>query len=432
MTLLPEEFREELRKLSFLSTGESSPNPPVSCLITDVDNARILAKGRTSPTGGPHAERNAYYEFVKNGFFKEPHNVWVTLEPCTHSGKTPPCLDLILEHKPKTLYYGRKDPNPLVRENEGLELCRRRGILVVAEPGLREIAEESLFGFVSRIERKKPSMILKTALSKEGFFSKRDKFPVHFSGNISNHLTSILRAKCDAVLVGPGTLFHDNPGLEFRIGENWPTDLKKIREKIFEEYDGLNIDHRFEAESGYRNAGAPHFLKNVLKYGIEPEILEIHRKFRKRYQPYRVFIIFEEKNVSEGWIEKQKEINEKNGSKKCVFLFKRGAFFEERTEERLRSLTEKEIYTFDPETLAEECFAFLSSIGVNLLLVEGGNLMYETFFPKMRENDLILKIQSPRSVSNGIKPLLITNAETLFWKVNVGEDIWEAHGCLRV
>ncbi|EMG01218.1 cytidine and deoxycytidylate deaminase zinc-binding region [Leptospira borgpetersenii str. 200701203] len=176
MTLLPEEFREELRKLSFLSTGESSPNPPVSCLITNVDNTRILAKGRTSPTGGPHAERNAYYEFVKNGFFKEPHNVWVTLEPCTHSGKTPPCLDLILEHKPKTLYYGRKDPNPLVRGNEGLELCRRRGILVVAEPGLREIAEESLFGFVSRIERKKPSMILKTALSKEGFFPKEISF----------------------------------------------------------------------------------------------------------------------------------------------------------------------------------------------------------------------------------------------------------------
>lgn len=416
MTPLPEKFREELRKLSFLSTGESSPNPPVSCLITDVDNTRILAKGRTSPTGGPHAERNAYYEFVKNGFSKTPHNVWVTLEPCTHSGKTPPCLDLILEHKPKTLYYGRTDPNPLVRENEGLALCRREGILVVAEPGLRQIAEESLFGFVSRIERKKPSMILKTALSKEGFFSSKDKFPIRFSGNISNHLTSILRAKCDAVLVGPGTLFHDNPGLEFRIGENWPTDLEGTADISYE-------NEKF---------GASNFLKNILKYGFNPEILEIHRKFRERYQPYRVFIIFEEGNIPKGWIEKQREINEKNSSKKCVFLFKRGAFFEERTKEQLRYLTEREIYTFDPETLAEECFAFLSSIGVNLLLVEGGNLMYETFSSKMQENDLILKIQSSRSVSNGIKPLLVTNAETLFWKANVGEDIWEAHGCLRV
>ncbi|EKR93279.1 cytidine and deoxycytidylate deaminase zinc-binding region [Leptospira santarosai str. CBC379] len=441
MTPLPEKFREELRKLSFLSTGESSPNPPVSCLISDVENTRILAKGRTSPTGGPHAERNAYDEFLKNGFLQKPHNVWVTLEPCTHSGKTPPCLDLILEHKPKTLYYGRKDPNPLVRENEGLELCRRAGILVVADPGLGEIAEESLFGFFSRIERKRPSMILKTALSKEGFFSPKDKFPIRFTGDITDHLTSILRAKCDAVLVGPGTLFRDNPGLEFRIREDvspWAESGADVLEFEYgtggtgtENFTGRNSGNT-DIPDGNGGFGASYFLKNVLQYGFEPEILGIHRKFRERYQPYRIFIIFEEWNIPDGWIEKQREINEKNGSKKCVFLLNQGAFFEERTKEQLRSLAEKEIYTFDPKTLAEECFAFLSSIGVNLLLVEGGNLMYETFSPKMRKNDLILKIQTTRSVSDGIRPSLTTNEKTLLWKANVGEDIWEAHGCLRV
>lgn len=66
------------------------------------------------------------------------------------------------------------------------------------------------------------------------------------------------------------------------------------------------------------------------------------------------------------------------------------------------------------------------------MLVEGGNLMYETFSPKMRKNDLILKIQTTRSVSDGIRPSLTTNEKTLLWKANVGEDIWEAHGCLRV
>ncbi|WP_061249319.1 bifunctional diaminohydroxyphosphoribosylaminopyrimidine deaminase/5-amino-6-(5-phosphoribosylamino)uracil reductase RibD [Leptospira alstonii] len=450
MALLPETFREELRKLSFLSTGESSPNPPVSCLITDVENVRILAKGRTSPTGGPHAERNAYYEFIKKGFseekpFQEPHNVWVTLEPCTHHGKTPPCLDLILEHKPKTLYYGWKDLHPLVREIDGLELCQRAGIGVVSDPDLREIAEESLFGFFSRIEKKRPSVILKTAVSKEGFFSSKDKSPIRLSGNTSDHLTSVLRAKCDAVLVGPGTLFRDNPGLEFRIGENLPTKRaggESRTEKIFgDESNFKDVSRSLESESRnvpnsnegfFLQSGISRFLKNILKYGFDPEISEIHRKFRDRYQPYRIFIIFEEKNIPKGWIEKQKAINDKNGSKKCVFLVKRGEFFAERTKELLESLTEKEIYTFDPDTLADECFAVLDSIGVNLLLVEGGNLMYDTFSPKMRENDLILKIQSSRSISDGIKPSLITNAETLIWKTNVGEDIWEAHGCLRV
>ncbi|EMY77169.1 cytidine and deoxycytidylate deaminase zinc-binding region [Leptospira weilii serovar Ranarum str. ICFT] len=444
MAPLPETFREELRKLSFLSTGESSPNPPVSCIITDVENSKILAKGRTSPIGGPHAERNAYYEFIKKGFseekpFKEPHNVWVTLEPCTHHGKTPPCLDLILEHKPKTLYYGWKDPNPLVREINGLERCQKAGIRVVSDPDLKEIAEESLFGFVSRIEKKRPSVILKTAVSKEGFFSSRDKSPIRLSGNTSDHLTSVLRAKCDAVLVGPGTLFQDRPGLDFRIGENLspqPAGREIQTEKFLG--DGPNfgvVNHSFQSESEKTDvpkSGISRFLKNVLKYGFDPEISEILRKFRDRYQPYRVFIIFEEKNIPEGWIEKQKEINDKNGSKKCVFLFKRGEFFTERTKESLESLTEKEIYTFDPDTLAQECFAVLDSIGVNLLLVEGGNLMYDTFSSQMRENDLILKIQSTRSVSGGIRPLLVTNAETLIWKSNVGEDIWEAHGCLRV
>ncbi|EMO25643.1 hypothetical protein LEP1GSC170_5997 [Leptospira interrogans serovar Bataviae str. HAI135] len=74
----------------------------------------------------------------------------------------------------------------------------------------------------------------------------------------------------------------------------------------------------------------------------------------------------------------------------------------------------------------------LSLIGVNLILVEGGNLMYETFSSKMRDDDLILKIRSTFTIPEGIKPKLITNSETLIWKTNVGKDIWEVHGCLPV
>lgn len=466
MTSLPEKFREELRKLSFLSMGESSPNPPVSCLITDVENKRIFAKGRTSPTGGPHAERNAYYEFINNGLLSKPHNVWVTFEPCTHHGKTPPCLDLILEHKPKTLYYGLKDPNPLVRKNEGLEICRNAGIQVVSDFGLKEIAEESLFGFISRIEKQKPSMIIKSAVSKEGFFTTKDKATVRLSGNLSDRLTSILRAKCDAVLIGPRTLFQDLPGLDFRIGGNWATDLGTIQENIFGESNGFDISRWFEAGVDLERAGVlkfehgayfergdeikdleknlgvgseiknsegtSRFLKNILKYGFNPEISEIHRKDQENYQPYRVFIIFEEKNIPESWFEKQRRINKKNNSKKCIFFLKRNESFSEKIRELLKSLTDNKIYTFDPETMAEECLNVLSSIGANLILVEGGNLMYETFSSKMRDDDLILKIRSTFTIPEGIKPKLITNSETLIWKTSVGKDIWEVHGCLPV
>ncbi|TGK24398.1 bifunctional diaminohydroxyphosphoribosylaminopyrimidine deaminase/5-amino-6-(5-phosphoribosylamino)uracil reductase [Leptospira yasudae] len=414
MTFLPENIREEMRKLSFLSTGESSPNPPVSCIITDIENKKILAKGRTSPTGGPHAERNAYSEFVKNGLVGTAHNVWVTLEPCTHHGKTPPCLDLILEHKPKTLYYGWKDVNPLVRETDGLKKAAQAGISVVQDEDLAEIASESLFGFNSRIKYERPSLILKTAVSKEGYFAASDKSQIFLSGKLSLHLTSLLRAKCDAVLVGPGTLFYDKPGLDFRV---LPAPAAT------EEFS----DFAAERANGFAN-----LLKNILLYGIKADVLKVHWDARAAYQPYRVFLIFEEKNVSTEWIEKQKNINERNESKKCIFLLKEGAILTEETKRALFSLTDHEIFTVSTNRLAEDCFSILSSIGVNLLLVEGGNLLYETFSAKMHENDLILKIQTSRSIQNGILPSLQTNAETLVWKTEVGEDSWEAHRCLRV
>lgn len=435
MSLLPETLREEMRKLSFLSTGETSPNPPVSCLITDIENKQILSYGRTSPVGGPHAERNAYNEFVKNGFAGRAHNVWVTLEPCTHHGKTPPCLDLILEHKPKTLYYGWKDSNPLVSAKQGLKEAEGRGIEVVQDSALAQIASESLFGFASRIEFKRPAMIFKTAISKEGFFAAENKEPIPLSNPTTNHLTSILRAKCDAVLVGPGTLYHDKPGLDFRPILETNSEISNLSLKPQFPIEAgssfsteTNSDSSTEAKTENGFSG---LLKNILKYANDSDVLKIHRERAAFYQPYRVFIIFEERNITEEWILKQKSINQKYGSKKCVFLIRKGMEPDRKTKEILLSLTEKEIRTFDPSTLAEECFQFFSEIGINLLLVEGGNLVYKTFFPKMKENDLILKIITPRSIVQGIEPALETNAGSLRWKTNVGEDIWEAHGCLR-
>ncbi|TGL68157.1 bifunctional diaminohydroxyphosphoribosylaminopyrimidine deaminase/5-amino-6-(5-phosphoribosylamino)uracil reductase RibD [Leptospira kmetyi] len=418
MILLPETFREEMRKLSFVSTGETSPNPPVSCLITDVQNQEILSYGRTSPAGGPHAERNAYDQFVKKGLVGTAHNVWVTLEPCTHHGKTPPCMDLILEHKPKTLYYGWKDPNPLVSAKQGLEEAKRKGISIVQDPSLAQIAAESLFGFTSRIETKRPSMVIKAAVSKEGFFAAENKTQIQLSGAESSRLTAILRAKCDAVLVGPGTLYHDRPGLDFR------PDSMEISEAAKFSLEKESLAE--ETETGFSA-----LVKNILKYANDPEIRKIHKERAASYQPYRVFIIFEERNITEEWISKQKRINETYGSKKCVFLIAKEAVLERSTKEILLSLTEKEIRTFESSRLAEECFEFFSELGINLFLAEGGNLVYKTFSSKMKENDLILKIRTPRSIVQGIEPAFETNAKTLRWKSNVGDDIWEAHGCLR-
>ncbi|XDD51424.1 bifunctional diaminohydroxyphosphoribosylaminopyrimidine deaminase/5-amino-6-(5-phosphoribosylamino)uracil reductase [Leptospira sp. WS92.C1] len=430
MPVLPETFREELYRLAFLSTGESSPNPPVSCLITDPDNTVIFAKGRTSPTGEPHAEKNAYSEFIKNGFAGKPHNVWVTLEPCGHHGKTPPCIDLILEHKPKTLYYGWRDPNPLVQKRNGLEECIRQGISVVQDFDLTQIASASLFGFSSRITKQRPTMIFKTAVSKEGFFASSDKKRTQLSGKRSSHFTSILRAKCDAVLVGPGTLFYDTPGLDFRISDSFlenEADFFSGRGQKF-----LLSENPHSTQNRKSNPGFSDLLQNVLKYGALPDVIRVHRESEARYQPYRVFLIFEEKNVTSEFIKKQKSINKRVGSKKCIFFLKKETVLKEDTIANLQFLSENEIYRVDPETFAEECLTILASIGVNLLMVEGGNLLYQSFVSKSGPDDLILKIQTSSSIPNGIKPDLKTGPENFLWKVSVEEDDWESYRCLQV
>ena len=93
-----------LVQLSFQATGLSSPNPPVACVITDLQG-NLLSSGHTDRVGGFHAERRAYQN-SQVPLEKDQHIVYVTLEPCSHKGRTPPCIDIILQHQPKALIYG--------------------------------------------------------------------------------------------------------------------------------------------------------------------------------------------------------------------------------------------------------------------------------------------------------------------------------------
>jgi pyrimidine deaminase RibD-like protein len=101
--------------------GFSSPNPPVACVITDL-NDNILSSAHTQKTGFNHAEREAYLKLGEN--FSEKHNLYVTLEPCSHFGRTPPCLDLLLKYKPQKVFLGIKDPNPLVKKTNSISILK--------------------------------------------------------------------------------------------------------------------------------------------------------------------------------------------------------------------------------------------------------------------------------------------------------------------
>ncbi|MCB1189354.1 MAG: bifunctional diaminohydroxyphosphoribosylaminopyrimidine deaminase/5-amino-6-(5-phosphoribosylamino)uracil reductase RibD [Leptospiraceae bacterium] len=389
-----------LTRLSFLSMGYSSPNPPVACVITDL-NGNVLSKGFTQKTGENHAEREAYRNFSNKEI---PHVVFVTLEPCSHYGKTPPCLDLILQHKPKALVYGMRDPNPLVQKRDGLQECEAMGITIVQNSEIEKIANRFLSGFFSRIKQNRPSIWIKSALSEEGYFARKDKFWHPLSCNESNNLTQFLRAKLDAVLVGPGTIFHDEPKCNLRGVKT----LKNAQEK---------------------NDSEELFFKSLFQYSKEPEVVKFHCDHLSSYQPFRVFVLNSNRLPPEKFLKRQKTINYFYGTRRTLFfiLLSLENVYLSRELARL-----KELSYIPPEFVSQEDLYLtitkrLSEIGINTLLVEGGNLMYSTFSKELQTMDSIALICTKSQLEDGIKPKLDVSGLKMAFSGIASVDTWNIY-----
>ncbi|MDF2477938.1 MAG: riboflavin biosynthesis protein RibD [Sphingobacterium sp.] len=179
---------------------------------------QIIGEGYTSPYGGPHAEVNAINS-VLDRYGKGAQDLlaastfYVSLEPCAHYGKTPPCANLIAGLKPKKVFVACPDPYAKVN-GKGIEILRAAGIEV--EIGLLE--KEAIWlnrRFFTRISQHRPYVILKWAQSKDGFIGQEDK-QVWISNAASQQLTHRWRAEEDAILVGTNTARIDNPNLTVR------------------------------------------------------------------------------------------------------------------------------------------------------------------------------------------------------------------------
>jgi diaminohydroxyphosphoribosylaminopyrimidine deaminase/5-amino-6-(5-phosphoribosylamino)uracil reductase len=198
----------ELARLGF---GKVSPNPMVGCII--VCEGKIIGEGFHQQYGGPHAEVNAIHS-VKDKTLLKQSTVYVTLEPCAHYGKTPPCAKLLVEHLVKKVIISNVDPNPLV-SGKGIEILRSAGIEV--ETGLLEQEGMELNKrFFKSIREKAPYTILKWAQTADGFIA-RDNFDSKWISNkISRKLVHKWRSEEDAILVGKNTAKYDNPTLNVR------------------------------------------------------------------------------------------------------------------------------------------------------------------------------------------------------------------------
>ena len=194
--------------------GFTRPNPSVGAVV--VYNDKIIGEGFTSKYGKNHAEVNAINAVKDKTFLKEA-TIYVTLEPCSHYGKTPPCADLIVKHQLKNVVIGCVDSNNLVA-GKGIERLKNAGINVIVGV-LENECKRHHKRFFTNQEKKRPYIILKWAETKDGFvapIAKNEQKPVWISNQYSQQLVHKWRAKEHAILVGTNTVIADNPKLNVR------------------------------------------------------------------------------------------------------------------------------------------------------------------------------------------------------------------------
>ncbi|WP_442871399.1 bifunctional diaminohydroxyphosphoribosylaminopyrimidine deaminase/5-amino-6-(5-phosphoribosylamino)uracil reductase RibD [Candidatus Thiodiazotropha sp. CDECU1] len=197
----------QLAKRGWYSTH---PNPRVGCLI--VKDGEVIAEGFHRRAGEPHAERNA---LADAGVAARGATLYVTLEPCCHQGRTPPCTDALIESGVKRVVVAMPDPNPLVA-GRGMELLRQAGIQVT-EGVMRSQAEALNPGFIKRMTRGLPLIRCKMAMSLDGRTAMADGESQWITSPAARADVQRLRAQSAAILTGVGTLLADDPGMNVRL-----------------------------------------------------------------------------------------------------------------------------------------------------------------------------------------------------------------------
>ena len=194
----------------------TDPNPRVGCVLSDAEG-RVLGQGHTQQAGGPHAEVMALRDAAAKGHSVAGATAYVTLEPCSHHGRTGPCCDALIAAGIGRVVASLADPNPLVA-GQGFARLRAAGVEVETGPGAAESRELNI-GFFSRMVRKLPWVRLKVAASLDG--------KTGLSNGVSQWITSetaradghAWRARASAVLTGVGTVLEDTPRLDVRMVE---------------------------------------------------------------------------------------------------------------------------------------------------------------------------------------------------------------------
>jgi diaminohydroxyphosphoribosylaminopyrimidine deaminase/5-amino-6-(5-phosphoribosylamino)uracil reductase len=205
-----ERFMQLALVLGRRGLGNTWPNPAVGAVI--VNDGVVLARGWTQPGGRPHAEVEALRRCKKNA---QGATLYVTLEPCSHHGKSPPCVDAIIKAGIARVVSAMEDPNPEVA-GQGHARLRDKGIAVDIGLGADDARRDHV-GHIARVTKGRPTVMLKLALSADGKAGLPGRKPVALSSEAARQRVFQMRARSDAILVGIGTVLSDNPNLTCRL-----------------------------------------------------------------------------------------------------------------------------------------------------------------------------------------------------------------------
>lgn len=281
-----------MRRALFLAgegAGSTSPNPMVGCVIVCRD--RIIGEGFHHRCGEAHAEVNAI-QAVLNGSeaarrlmcetrldaraLLRESTLYVTLEPCAHYGKTPPCAEKIIEMKIPRVVVSCSDPNPRVNGG-GMTLLKAAGVEVV-EGVLEKEGRELGRRFFLNMEKKRPYVILKWAQTADGLITDKKGQPYAITGPLLNALNHAYRAQEDAIMVGTDTLLSDNPMLNAR---RFAASRQPLRVSL--DLHGRILNFLRQDAADTPTARMPlHFLD-----GTQPSLLFVREGSMQDYEPWQ-------------------------------------------------------------------------------------------------------------------------------------------------
>ncbi|MDH4415429.1 MAG: bifunctional diaminohydroxyphosphoribosylaminopyrimidine deaminase/5-amino-6-(5-phosphoribosylamino)uracil reductase RibD [Rhizobium sp.] len=210
ITARDERYMREAIELSFAHVGRTGPNPSVGCVI--VKDGDVVGRGVTALGGRPHAEPQALAEAGEKA---RGATAYVTLEPCSHHGKTPPCANALIASGIARVVVAVADPDPRV-SGRGLKMLADADIEVTIGI-LQKEARRAMAGYLTRQTKGRPQVTLKLAVSADGMLGRKGAGQVAITGHEAREAVHRLRAESDAILVGIGTALADDPELTVRL-----------------------------------------------------------------------------------------------------------------------------------------------------------------------------------------------------------------------